>query len=399
VPPRASSGGASLTLRILERVTEVDAGAWNALVGAESPFLEWEWLASLEDAGTVRPETGWLPQHLTLWRGSRLVAACPLYVKGHSMGEFVFDQGWAAAAERAGMAYYPKLLVAVPFTPVAGARLLAAPGEHATLAPVLAEALERVCTEQRLSSVHATFCEPDDALVLERRGWLRRTGWQYHWINQGYETFDDYLAALRSKRRNQTRRERRELAAQGVRLETWMGDAITPELVPTMYALYRATVDDNPWGRQYLSERFFELVVERFRSRLCFILARQAGQVVAGTFNVQKGEALYGRYWGAFRTLRHLHFNVCYYAAVEHCIAHGLARFEPGAGGEFKHMRGFDARETCSMHFVRDARLRAAIADFLVREGDAVRDEIAWFDERTAHKRGERVPGRPPDEE
>jgi len=379
--------GRSLSIRILDAVAAVPPRDWNALVGDGSPFLEWEWLASLEDAGAVRPETGWLPQHLTLWRGARLVGACPLYVKGHSMGEFVFDQGWAAAAERAGLAYYPKLLVAVPFTPVAGARLLAAPGEEAAVVPVLAAALESVCAEQGLSSVHVNFCLPAEAERLAARGWLPRGGWQYHWRNDGYRTFDDYLAALRSKRRNQTRRERRELLAQGVTLETVAGDAITPELIPTMYGLYRATIDDNPWGRPYLTERFFTLIVERFRARLCFILARQAGEVVAGTFNVQKGDALYGRYWGALRTLRHLHFNVCYYAAVEHCIAHGLARFEPGAGGEFKHMRGFDARETWSMHFVRDPRLRAAIADFLARERAAVRDEIAWFDERTAHKR------------
>lgn len=385
--PTRPRDGTALRVRVLESVAEVPAAAWNALVGDGSPFLEWEWLATLEDAGAVCPETGWLPQHLTLWRDERLVGACPLYVKGHSMGEFVFDQGWAAAAERAGMPYYPKLLVAVPFTPVAGARLLAAPGEAAAIGPLLAAALERVCVEQGLSSAHVNFCLPHEADVLEARGWLRRTGWQYHWYNDGYRTFDDYLAALRSKRRNQTRRERRELAAHDVTLETVAGGAIGPELVPTMYALYRATIDDNPWGRPYLTERFFHAIVERFRTRLCFVLARQRGEVVAGTFNVQKGDALYGRYWGAFRTLRHLHFNVCYYAAVEHCIAHGLARFEPGAGGEFKHMRGFDARETLSMHFVREPRLRAAIADFLGREGAAVRDEIAWFDRRTALKR------------
>jgi hypothetical protein len=379
--------GAPLAVRVLDGVAAVPAAAWNALVGDGSPFLEWEWLASLEDAGTVRPETGWLPQHLTVWRGERLIGACPLYVKGHSMGEFVFDQGWAHAAERAGMAYYPKLLVGVPFTPVAGARLLTAPGEEPSVRPLIAEALEQVCGEQDLSSVHVNFCLPEEAAALEQRGWLKRTGWQYHWLNQGYRTFDDYLDALRSKRRNQTRRERRELAAQAVTLERLTGDAITPALAPVMYALYRATIDDNPWGRPYLTERFFPLIIERFRSRLCFILARQHGEVVAGTFNVQKGDALYGRYWGALRALRHLHFNVCYYAAVEHCIAGGLARFEPGAGGEFKHMRGFDARETRSMHFVRDRRLRTAIADFLLREGAAVQEEMAWFDARTAMKR------------
>ncbi|HWP67356.1 MAG TPA: GNAT family N-acetyltransferase [Candidatus Limnocylindria bacterium] len=377
----------AVTLRVVDGLRAVPAAAWNALVGEGSPFLEWEWLASLEDAGTVRPETGWLPQHLTVWRGERLIGACPLYLKGHSMGEFVFDHGWAAAAERAGMAYYPKLLVGVPFTPVTGARLLAASGEAGVVVPLLAEALEQVCTEQRLSSVHVNFCLPEEAALLRARGWLVRTGWQYHWTNAGYRSFEDWLQALRSKRRNQTRREQRELAAQGVTLETLAGDAAPPELAPTMYALYRSTIDDNPWGRPYLTERFFTLAFERLRSRLCLVLARQRGEIVAGTFNVQKGEALYGRYWGTLRPLRYLHFNVCYYAAVEHCIAHGLARFEPGAGGEFKHMRGFDARKTLSVHFVRDPRLRVAIADFLAREGAAVEEEIAWFDARTALKR------------
>jgi len=387
--PRHDEVSDALTLRVLDGVGGVEPRLWNVLVGEASPFLEWEWLASLEDARTVRPETGWLPCHVTLWRGAALVGACPTYVKSHSMGEFVFDQAWAAAAERAGMAYYPKLLVAVPFTPVTGTRLLATPGDAEAVRAVLAAALEQVCSQEELSSVHVNFCSDGEAALLETRGWLRRTGWQYHWTNAGYATFDDYLDALRSKRRNQTRRERRELAEQGVVIRTYAGDAIPDALVATMYALYRATIDDNPWGRPYLNERFFELIVERFRPRLCFILAYQDDEVVAGTFNVQKGDALYGRYWGALRTLRHLHFNVCYYAAIEHCIAHGLARFEPGAGGEFKHMRGFDAQETVSMHFLRDRRLRAAVADFLRRERSAVSDEIAWLDTRTARKRGD----------
>jgi hypothetical protein len=385
--PRRAGHDAAVSVRVLDAVARVAPQAWDALVGAASPFLEWAWLASLEDAGTVRPEAGWLPQHLTVWRGAQLVGACPLYVKGHSMGEFVFDQSWAAAAERMGVSYYPKLLVAVPFTPVTGPRFLAAAEDAPVVRRVLAEALEGVCGEQRLSSVHVNFCEPDEAAVLEERRWLRRTGWQYHWHNEGYATFDDYLAALRSKRRNQTRRERRELAAQGVTIETYAGDAITENLVAVMHGLYRATIDDNPWGHPYLTERFFEVIVERFRARLCFILARRNGEIVAGTFNVQKGPALYGRYWGAFHALRHLHFNVCYYAAIEHCIANRLQRFEPGAGGEFKHLRGFDARETVSMHFIRDERLRGAIADFLVRERAAVQDEIARLGEQTALRR------------
>jgi predicted N-acyltransferase len=375
------------TLRVVDALRAVPRDAWNALVGDGSPFLEWEWLVSLEEAGAVGDESGWLPQHLTLWDGDRLVGACPLYVKGHSHGEFVFDHGWASAAHRARIPYYPKLLVAVPFTPVTGQRMLAAAGGRASVASQLAAALEAICDRQGFSSVHVNFCRDDDREPLAARGWLQRTGYQYHWTNAGYRTFEDYLGSLRSKRRNQVRRERRELEAQGVVIETLVGDHLPDALVPLVYRLYRATVDSNPWGQRYLNRRVFELLWERWRGRLCLVLARRGGEVIAGTFNVHKGGVLYGRYWGAFRPLRHLHFNVSYYAAIEHCIIHGLTRFEPGAGGEFKHLRGFDAAPTQSMHWIREPRLRAAVADYLFRERHHVAGEIAWFDDNTAHKR------------
>jgi predicted N-acyltransferase len=375
------------TVRVLEGVRDVPRDAWDALVGDESPFLEWEWLAALEEGRTVTRETGWLPQHVTLWRAGRLVGAAPLYLKAHSMGEFVFDHTWATAAQRAGIDYYPKLLVGVPFTPVTGARFLARPADAAAVRTTLAAVVERLCEDNAFSSAHVNFCRPADAETLAARGWLRRTGYQYQWHNEGFRTFEDYLAALRSKRRNQARRERRELAVQGVEIRTLVGAAIPDDVAALVHRLYRSTVDDNPWGQRYLTKRFFEIVLDRFRERVCLVLAVQGDEVVAGTFNVQKGDALYGRYWGSFRTLRHLHFNVCYYAAIEHCIAAGLARFEPGAGGEFKHLRGFDAAETTSMHWIRDRRFRDAVGDYLKREREAVANEIEWLDEKTARKR------------
>jgi len=308
-------------------------------------------------------------------------------VKTHSDGEFVFDHGWAAGAARAGISYYPKLLVAVPFTPVTGERFLADEAERAAVVDGLAEALEETCRRERLSSVHVNFCSAHEAAALARRGWLRRAGYQYHWTNSGFRSFDDYLASLRSKRRNQVRRERRELAAQGVDITVYAGDDIPDALFPRMFDLYRRTVAELPWGRQYLERRFFTLARERLRHRLCFVVARQAGEVIAGTFNVEKGDTLYGRYWGTLRSLRHLHFNVCYYAAIEYAIARGLTRFEPGAGGDFKHLRGFDPQPTESVHFIRDPRLRAAVAEFLARERPAVAREIEWLDERTALRR------------
>jgi uncharacterized protein len=375
------------TVRVLETVREVPREAWDALVADASPFLEWELLAAHEESQTVGRKVGWLPQHLTLWDDDRLVGACPLYVKAHSMGEFVFDQPWVAAAHRAGIEYYPKLLVAVPFTPVAGPRFLARADDGGAVRATLGAVLERLCAEHGFSSVHVNFCTPEDADALEARGWLRRLGYQYHWRNDGFRTFDDYLASLRSKRRNQARRERRELDVQGVEIRTYVGDAIPSDVAGLVYGLYRTTIDDNAWGQRYLTKRFFEIVLERCRDRICLVLAHRGGEVVAGTFNVQKGDTLYGRYWGAFETLRHLHFNVCYYAAIEHCIAAGLARFEPGAGGDFKHLRGFDAAPTVSMHWIRERRFRAAVADYLEREREAVADEIEWYDENTARKR------------
>jgi hypothetical protein len=374
-------------LRIVDALRAVPAAAWDALVGDGSPFLEWAWLSALEDAGCVTPGEGWRPRHLTLWEGGRLAGACPAYVKTHSLGEFVFDQSWAAVARRAGLAYYPKLLVAVPFTPVTGARFLAAPPDRAAVVDALAAALETHSASDGRPSAHVNFCLPEEADRLAARGWLRRLGYQFQWRNPGFTSFDDYLASLRSKRRNQVRRERRELAAQGVAITVHRGDEVPASVVARMFQLYRTTIARLPWGQQYLNARFFALVHERFASRLRFVLARQRGEIVAGTFNVEKGDALYGRYWGATRELRHLHFNVCYYAAIEHCIAHGLRRFEPGAGGEFKHPRGFDATATESLHWFREPRLAAAVRRHLEHERAAVRAEIAWLDERSALRR------------
>lgn len=379
-----------MRLRIIERLSDVDPVAWDGLVGEASPFLEWGWLASLEDSGCVARETGWLPQHLTLWEGDELVGACPLYVKGHSQGEFVFDHGWAEAAQRAGIRYYPKLLVAVPFTPATGVRFLSHPAtERGEVVRVLGSTLREICTQNHFSSVHVNFCLPDEVEGLGAQGYVRRTGYQFQWLNPGWSSFDDYLAAFRSKRRVQIKREWRALEEQGIEIEALAGAAIPDELFGPMFRLYRTTIDKLYWGRQYLNESLFDLLRQRWKQRLCFFVARRRGEVVAGTFTVRKGDTLYGRYWGAFEDVRYLHFNVCYYASIDYCLRQGLARFEPGAGGEFKHLRGFDARPTESMHYVADARLGAAVRDYLERERQAVANEIDWLDERSALKKEE----------
>lgn len=375
-------------LALLESVREIPRDEWNALVADESPFLEWDWLASLEEAGCVGGQTGWAPRPLVARENGKLVAACPLYVKGNSEGEFVFDFGWADAAQRAGISYYPKLLVGVPFTPVTGSRFLIAAGQdRRAWIRRFAEALQEICIGNDLSSVHVNFLREDEREELEAAGFLMRSGFQYHWRSRGFANFDDYLASLTSKRRNQAKRERRELGEQDVVIDALTGDALGDEQFDAMYEIYLTTVSNNPWGRQYLNRRLFHLLRERFRHRLCFMRARVGGELVAGTINVQKGDTLYGRYWGAFRQLRHLHFNVCYYAGIEHCIARGLTRFEPGAGGEYKQLRGFDATATFSAHFIADERLRAAIAHFLEAERRKVDHTIDWYAEHSANRR------------
>ena len=375
-------------LEMAEGVASLGAEEWNALVGDESPFLEWEWLASLEESGAVGGRTGWASRPLVVREEGRLIAACPLYLKMHSEGEFVFDWGWANASERAGIPYYPKMLVAVPFTPVTGARFLVSPDERRDRwVPLLAEALRDTCVSNDLSGVHVNFCHEDELDSLEGLGFQVRYGLQYHWLNEGYDSFEDYLARFRSKRRNQIRRERRELGRQDVVIETHVGREIPDELFEPMYSFYKTTVQEHFYGRQYLNFPLFELLRDHFRERLVFIVARQGDELVAGTFNVAKEGALYGRYWGATRALRHLHFNVCYYAAIEYCIEQGISRFEPGAGGNYKQLRGFDPQPTRSAHFLRDPRLADAVGQFLRAEREEVSETIDWYQERSALKK------------
>lgn len=378
------------TIQLEDGVAQLPRDEWDRLVADESPFLEWGFLASLEDAGALDEQSGWVAKPLVAREDGRLVAACPLYVKSNSEGEFVFDHGWADAAYRAGIQYYPKLLVGVPFSPVSGARILVESGsDRAAWTARLSSALREICQGNGLSSVHVNFCQPEEAEALRESGFHTRVGLQYHWHNHGYRDFEDYLGAFRSKRRNQIRRERREMEKQGVEIRTYTGNQITSDLVDPMFRFYLETIRVRAWGRQYLNRRVFELLVERFRDRLCFVVAEQNGEKIAGTFNVEKGNALYGRYWGASRMVRHLHFNVCYYAAVEHCIERGLARFEPGAGGEYKQVRGFDASPTYSAHYFADSRLASAVERFLESERAQAEGAIDWYRERSALKPGE----------
>jgi uncharacterized protein len=361
------------TLRLLERVREVPAAEWDALVREDSsPFLEHRWLDALEETGCVGDETGWVPAHLSIWRANKLVAVAPSYLKGHSEGEFVFDWSWADFAHRAGIRYYPKVVVAVPFTPATGDRVLVAPGEdRVELTDIVARAARQWCEKAKGSSVHVLFPRQDEARTWEQAGYLRRDGFQFHWFREGAATFDEYLARFSSKRRNQIKRELRGVREAGIVVETLAPEGHTRDVARTMHALYASTIDKHGvWGRLYLSERFFETLVERFRDRLAWVVARDeaSGRIVAGAFNVLGGGRLYGRYWGTRTDVPFLHFAVCYYAGIAHCVERGIDVFEPGAGGEHKRPRGFVPTLTHSAHWLADARLRAALGPWLERE-------------------------------
>jgi predicted N-acyltransferase len=367
-----------IVIRVVRGITEVARTEWDALVGDRSPFLKWDWLDTLEQTGCVSEHTGWLPHHLLAEQAGKLVAACPLYLKLHSMGEFVFDYEWADAAHRLGIQYYPKLLVGVPFTPVTGRRFLTADAlERRSLVRLLGQALASIARDNKISSVHVNFCTEDERDALEEAGFLSRVGLQFHWENRGFASFDDYLATFRSDRRNKIKRERREITLQGIEIRAVEGGDLTKNDARTMFRLYKRHVDNLYYGRQYLTRDFFDALIGRFADHLCLIFAYHEDRVIAGTFNVRASDALYGRYWGAFEERPFLHFNVCYYSAIEHCIRKGWRRFEAGAGGSFKQLRGLEPQPTTSMHFFVDERFAQSVARYLRQERELVQSKRA----------------------
>jgi uncharacterized protein len=370
-----------LELRVLERISSIAAEDWNALARASpdaSPFVEHAWLDCLEETGCVGRGTAWLPHHLALYDGKDLVAAAPAYVKGNSEGEFVFDWSWADLANRLGLEYYPKLILAVPFTPATGDRVLVRPDRdrNETIA-IFAHGVRTIVKEAGLSSAHVLFPREEEARAWGASGLLRRAGVQYHWHNHGFKTFEDFLATLPQKKRTQIRRERKQPAMDGVTLETLGPEAMTPEVASTMYELYLTTVDKYFYGRRYLKKKFFQLVRTRFADRLAWVVAKKDGAIVASAFNVKGSNNLYGRYWGTTVDLPFLHFNVCYYHGIDQAIREGLSTFNPGAGGEHKRVRGFVPTMTHSAHHLEHPRFRAIVEAHVTREREAIAQYVA----------------------
>jgi hypothetical protein len=337
--------------------------------GAFNPFISHSFLSALEASGSAVARAGWRPQHLVaVTADGTVIGVAPCYLKSHSRGEYVFDHAWADAYERAGGDYYPKLQVSVPFTPVTGRRLLVRPGPAAAaVRDGLAAGLKELCRMRAASSVHVTFLTEPEWRLLGQQGFLQRTDQQFHWENAGYATFEDFLAALAARKRKAIRRERREALPAGVTVHWLTGSDLTEAAWDAFFAFYMET-GSRKWGRPYLTRSFFSLVGESMRERILLVMAKRAGRFIAGALNFIGSDTLYGRNWGAIEHHPFLHFEVCYYQAIEFAIAHKLARVEAGAQGEHKLARGYLPTTTYSAHYIADSGLRRAIADYLVRE-------------------------------
>jgi hypothetical protein len=340
----------------------------------DNPFITHNFLSSLEASNSVGGRTGWQPRHLLAESADgTLLGAAPCYVKSHSRGEYVFDHGWAEAFEHAGGDYYPKLQVAVPFTPVTGPRLLARPGPLAqAVRGALADALVEITTASELSSAHVTFLTEPEWRSLGERGFLLRNDQQFHWDNEGYTSFDDFLSRLASRKRKAIRRERKEALAPGIEVVWLTGSDLTEAIWDAFFAFYMDT-GSRKWGRPYLTREFFSIVGETMRDRILLVMAKRAGRWIGGALNFLGHDAIYGRNWGAVEHHPFLHFELCYYQAIDYAIAHKLARVEAGAQGEHKLARGYLPKTTYSAHFIANPGLRRAVADYLARERAYVR--------------------------
>jgi hypothetical protein len=369
--------------RIGDGVSSFEPAGWDGCAGTANPFLSHAFLSALEQSGSAAVRTGWQPAPIAIdGADGRPAAVMPAYLKSHSQGEYVFDHGWASAYERAGGRYYPKLQIAVPFTPVPGRRLLTADPK---LAQGLIAAAEAVVENEGLSSAHATFIHADEVPTFERAGWLIRVDSQFHWHNEGYASFDDFLGQLSSRKRKAIRKERRE-ALEGLTVEHVTGSAITEAHWDAFWRFYQDT-GARKWGRPYLTRSFFSLLGERIADRVLLVFALRDGVPIAGALNLIGEDTLYGRYWGTCAEVPNLHFEICYYQAIEAAIERGLKRVEAGAQGEHKLSRGYRPVPTFSAHYLADPHLRAAVADFLEAERRAVTNEIALLGEMGPFKK------------
>jgi predicted N-acyltransferase len=375
----------NVVVRIAAGVADLPRDQWDACAGADNPFVSWDFLSALERSGSVGEGTGWQPLPLLIdGADGRIAAAAPLYAKSHSQGEYVFDHGWADAWERAGRRYYPKIQIAAPFSPVPGPRLLL---RDAGLAPALIGGIETLVERNHLSSAHATFVAPDQIAHFEAAGWLIREDSQFHWSNRGYGCFDDFLADLSSAKRKNIRKERAR-AVEGLEIVNLTGGDLTEAHWDIFWDFYQDT-GARKWGTPYLTRSFFSLLGETMGDRVLLMLALRDGQAVAGALNLIGADTLYGRYWGCNEEVPNLHFELCYYQAIDVAIARGLARVEAGAQGGHKLARGYAPEPTYSAHHIPDPGFRRAVADFLAAERAGVQQDRQWLAGRTPFRKSD----------
>lgn len=374
------------SLYSLAHLRDMPAATWDALVPAGQPFLSHAFLSAMEDSGSVARTTGWAAEHLVLEHEGKVQALLPGYRKWHSYGEYVFDHGWADACERAGIAYYPKWLGAVPFSPVSGPRLLTADPAAGHL---LLQALPEYLSKAALSGAHINFTEPAlDVQMARLPGWMERLGCQFHWQNRGYRDFQDFLDTLSSRKRKQMRKEREQVAGQGIDFRWYQGDELDEAQWDFVYLCYANTYAVR--GRApYLTREFFSLLAERMPHALRVVMARQAGRDVAMALSLVGGDSFFGRYWGCLAEFDRLHFETCFYQGMDFAIAHGLQRFDAGAQGEHKLIRGFEPVITRSWHYLLHPGLRTAVADFLLQEREGVMAYAAQAREMLPYRRNE----------
>jgi len=371
----------TVTVRIHAGIAEIPTATWDACAGEINPTVSHAFLSALEESGSTTARTGWTPQHLSLaGPDGDVVGVVPLYAKTHSYGEYVFDYGWADAYERAGGRYYPKLLSGVPFTPVPGPRLMLRPGAPREAREHLLAGMIEFVKRRRISSLHVNFPERGDAEALTEAGFLQRLGQQFHWTNDGYRDFDDFLAALNSRKRKAVKKERREALARGLEIDVLTGPDLKPRHWDAFFEFYLAT-SYRKWGSAYLSRRFSAMIGERMPQKIVLVMARHGANYVAGAFNLLGKDTIYGRNWGSYGDYKFLHFECCYYRAIDFAIALGLKRVEAGAQGPHKIQRGYLPVPTYSAHWIPDPAFRRAVAQFLAREREMVAHKIEGLTE------------------
>ncbi len=383
------SGKADVTITVLEGLSDISQADWDSCARhSNDPFTTYRFLRALEDSGSVGRGTGWEPHHLVARLGESIIAVMPLYAKSHSQGEYMFDHNWAHAYERSGGQYYPKLQAAVPFTPVTGRRFLCREGYEKIGRSALVQGAVQMAANNQLSSLHITFCVEEEFEVGAEIGLLQRTGQQFHWLNDGYQSFDDFLGALSSRKRKNIRKERLTAQGFGGAIVALTGADIQPEHWNAFWQFYQDT-GARKWGVPYLTREFFDIIQEQMRDDVLLVMCEREGRWVAGALNFIGADCLYGRYWGCAEDHPCLHFEVCYYQAINYAIEHGLKRVEAGAQGAHKLARGYLPKPTYSLHWVADPGFRRAIADYLDAERDAVDEEIEVLTDYGPFKKGQ----------